>query len=143
MLNKFKINTVGVLIVAIFFYFFFMTTKHDPMFSEIIPFAFDPYDSIGSFGVIISIILSIIAIARTLLMYRTSLPTIEQKTFLARTQMAVAMAVLITTAADLITMMHHPSMWFGKIGGNELLLLVCGYDGTCHYFGLFHSLLCS
>jgi hypothetical protein len=126
MSNKFKINTVSVSIVAVSFYFFFMATKHDPMLSKIIPFAFDPYDAIGSFGVIISAVLLTVAIIRTFRPYRNGLPTTGQKIFLARTQMAVSVAVLITTIADLITMVRHLSMWLGQIGGNELLLLVVG-----------------
>ena len=105
-----KSGTIGVSIVAVSFYLFFMTAKHDPLLSKIIPFAFDPYDAIGSFGVIISAVLSIVAIIWTFRLYRSSSPTAGQKIFLARTRMAVVMTVLITAVFDLITMARHPSM---------------------------------
>lgn len=122
----YKINSIIIFTFAVLFYFFFMFTKHNPSLSAIIPFANDPYDSIGSFGVIISGLLGILALIRTFRPYRKNPPTTDQIVFLVRTQMAIVSAVLVTIGADFIAMARHQSLWMGQIGGNELLLLISG-----------------
>ena len=124
MAKKSVVLTLAAIVFTIAFYFFFMTTKHDPVLSRIMPFGNDPYDLIGSFGVIISGFLSIFAIVRTVLLVRKSTPTKGQIIFLARTQVAVPVAALITLVGDLIAMARHPSAWLGQAGENELLLMI-------------------
>ena len=124
MAKKSVVFTLAAIVFTIAFYFFFMTTKHDPVLSRIMPFGNDPYDSIGSFGVIISGFLSIFAIVRTILLVRKSTPTKGQIIFLARTQLAVPVAAIITLVGDLIAMARHPSSWLGQAGENELLLMI-------------------
>jgi hypothetical protein len=124
MAKKSVVLTLAAIVFTIAFYFFFMTTNHDPVFSRINPFGNDPYDSIGSFGVIISGFLSIFAIVRTVLLVRKSTPTKGQTIFLARTQAAVPVAAFITLVGDLIAMARHPSTWLGQAGENELLLMI-------------------
>ena len=126
MAKRSVILTLAAILLTVAFFAFFMTTKHDPLLSRIMPFGNDPEDSIGSFGVIISGILSIVATARTGLLVRKRTPSPRQSLFLARTQLAVSLAALITLEADLIAMARHPSRWLGQPGQAELLLLVVG-----------------
>ena len=121
-----KLASLVVLALAALFGVFFMFAKHDPSLSAIIPFANDPYDAVGSFAAIISALLGGLALLRAVRPFRRSLPTEADRVFLARTQMAIVVAVLMPAAADAIAMTRHPSMWLGQTGGNELLLLVTG-----------------
>ncbi len=122
---RFKVNTLLSAILAAVLYLFFMFAKHDPMLSTVAPFLNDPYDAIGSFATISSILLVIIALVRALRPY-PSPPTEERKVFLIRTHMAIALAVLITLAADLVAMARHPSLWLRSPLAGELIALLGG-----------------
>jgi hypothetical protein len=124
MTRIYRINSVITFFLAASFYYFFMFTKHDASLSAIIPFANDPYDAIGSFAVIISVLLGILALIRAFRPYRNRPPTVGQSIILVRTQVAIVVAVLVTIAADLVVMMRHPSEWMGQPGEKELLILL-------------------
>jgi hypothetical protein len=121
----FKTNTLLSTVLAVTFYLFFMFAKHDPVLSVIVPFSNDPYDAVGSFAVITSVILVIIALVRAFRPYRNP-ATDEQKVFLIRTQMAIALAVMITVVTDLIAMLRHLSTWLGTPQAVELIVLLSG-----------------
>ena len=121
-----KLASLVALALAALFGVFFLFAKHDPSLSAIIPFANDPYDAVGSFAAIVSALLAGLALLRAFRPLRRSPPTRTDRAFLARTQMAIVLAVLTTAAADAIAMGRHPSMWLSQPGGRGLLLLVTG-----------------
>lgn len=121
----FKTNTLLSAVLAATFYLFFMFAKHDPVLSVIVPFSNDPYDSVGSFAAIASAILVIIALVRAFRPYRNP-ATDGQKVFLIRTQIAIALAALITAVTDLIAMLRHLAIWLGTPQAVELIVLLSG-----------------
>jgi len=117
-----KLNSMFALCLAMAFLVFFQFTKHDTTVSAIMPFGDDPYDAIGSFGVIIGAILAMLAIVRAL----RGAGTARRRILCARTQFAVAAALLVTLAGDGVAMARHVQTWLGRTGATELLALMAG-----------------
>lgn len=105
--------------VALAFLTFFQFTKHDPTLSGIMPFGNDPYDAVGSFGVISAALLSLLSIARALQAF-----TPRRQVLAARTQAAIAAALLVTLLADIVAMGRHVPLWLGQPAAWELLALL-------------------
>ncbi|HUZ04273.1 MAG TPA: hypothetical protein VMU62_02860 [Acidobacteriaceae bacterium] len=124
--GKFKISAVAVLIVSILFYLFFDTSKHYPAFSSVNPFAEDPYDAVGSFGIQAALLLALLSCMRAFGPSRASSVSENRKAFLARTQMMAILAIGITLAGDTIAMLRHPSLWTGPDSGHRLAVLLVG-----------------
>jgi hypothetical protein len=122
---RFKAMTILTVALATAFYSFFMFAKHDPSLSAIAPFLNDPYDAIGSFAAIASVPLVLLALLRAFRPYRTP-PTTEQQVYLIRTQLAIALAALVTLAGDAVAMARHTGMWLGTPLAGELLALLGG-----------------
>ena len=123
---KLKLNSIVVLAIALLFNWFFMLAKHDRALSAIIPFADDPYDSVGSVAVIVVDLLAVLSLVRAFQPRRAGSVTRLGKLFLARTHMAIAIAPLVALAGDLVAMARHPFAWTGKPGTWELLALMAG-----------------
>jgi hypothetical protein len=117
------LNSLASLVLAAAFYYFFMFTKHDPSLAAIIAFGEDPYDAIGSFCVILSIPLTVLSLLRALRPYRRNKATALTRVYLARTQIALALGVIVTLAADSIAMVRHVNEWAGKNSVGELAAL--------------------
>jgi hypothetical protein len=119
-----KRNAVFVLGLAVFFQWSFMFAKHDPALRDIIPFGNDPYDAVGSVGVIVGLLIPLVSLVRAFRPYRQHPPSTTQRVYLVRTQTAVVLAVFITLAADVIAMVRHPSMWVGAAARSTLIVLL-------------------
>ena len=123
---KMKINAVLILGLAVLFYWFFMYCKHNAPLAAINPFADDPYDAVGSFGIQAAAFLGILSVVRA---FRASSPAsaLEDKGVLvARAELAAVLSVGVTLAADVAAMVRHFTLWRGTAAGNELLALLCG-----------------
>ena len=116
------LNSILAVCLAIVFLCFFQFTKHDQVLSAIMPFGNDPYDAVGSFGVIIAALLSMLAVIRALRRKRTD----QQTILVARTQFTVAAAVLVTLVTDSVAMVRHIPMWMNRTGTIELVMLMVG-----------------
>jgi hypothetical protein len=121
-----KRNAVIAFGLAVLFYWAFMFAKHDAAFRGIIPFGEDPYDAVGSFGIVVGAFIAIVSLVRAFRPYRSPGPTMAQTVYLLRSQAAVALTVCITLAADVVAMVRHPSMWIGSASRNALLALLGG-----------------
>lgn len=139
MVKRLLINTLIPLGLAGAFYVFFMTTKHDAALSQIIPFAFDPYDAIGSFALETAVFLGILSFIRTIRLYRKGKPEREQQVFLARAQMGVALAVFLTLVGDTVAMLRHLTQWTGRPATGELVLFLVGMVFCALVVGLLVS----
>lgn len=118
-----KRNAVIVLGLAALFYWSFMFAKHDPALRNVIPFGDDPYDAVGSFAVIVGMLIALLAFLRAFWPYRET-PSMAQRVYLVRSQEAVVLAVFITVATDAVAMARHPSMWIGVASRDKLITLL-------------------
>ncbi|HEV2578081.1 MAG TPA: hypothetical protein VGU25_12795 [Acidobacteriaceae bacterium] len=112
-------NAILVCALAFFFSWAFFFLKHNPLLRDIIPFAEDPYDAIGSLAFIAANLLAATSLARVLLprfMGRSG-----ASIYVSRTQAAVSLCVLMTVSADTIAMLRHLSQWSGTPGEPDLL----------------------
>jgi hypothetical protein len=121
-----KRNALIVFGLAILFWWSFMFAKHDPHLRGIIPFSDDPYDAVGSFGIIVGILIALLSLVRAFRPYRKQPPTIAQYVYLLRSQEAVVLAVFLTLLADAVAMVRHPSQWVAAASRRELMLLLGG-----------------
>ena len=118
----FKLNSIFAICLAVEFLFIFQFTKHNPMLAVIIPFGNDPYDAVGSIGVIIAGLLAVLAFIRTF--YNVLVE--RRRIIIARTQFSVVAAIFVTLMVDSVAMVRHIPMWFGQPGTEELLALMVG-----------------
>ncbi|MFL6427269.1 MAG: hypothetical protein ACJ71S_03420 [Acidobacteriaceae bacterium] len=118
-----KRNAVILLGLAALFGWSFMFAKHDPALRNVIPFGDDPYDAVGSFAVIVGILVALLSFFRAFRPYRGT-PDMAQQVYLLRSQEAVVLAVFITVATDAVAMARHPSLWIGAASREKLLVLL-------------------
>jgi len=133
-----KTNASIVCVLALAFFAFFDVTKHDPSLSAVNPFADDPYDAIGSFGVQAGIFLGLLSLFRAFRPFQTGAPFEEQRLFLLRApfeeqrlfllraELAAVLAVVITLVGDGVALARHPSLWLGSAAGGRLCALLGG-----------------
>ena len=121
-----KLNSMVCLGLAAVFSVFFMYLKHDPALSPIVPFGEDPYDAVGSFADEAVIVFSILAIVRAFWPANAEDASRSRQLRLARTEMAVPLAVLITLASNVVAMARHTAMWAAAASGTLLLGLQLG-----------------
>jgi hypothetical protein len=121
-----KRNAVIVFGLAALFYWSFMFAKHDPGLRSVIPFGEDPYDAVGSFGVVVGMLIALISLARAFRPYHEAPPSTAQHVYLVRSQAAVVLVVLITLTADTVAMARHLYMWIGAASRNVLIVLIGG-----------------
>jgi len=124
--KAFKRNAVIVLALVVFFGWAFMFAKHDPDLRYIIPFGQDPYDAVGSFGVIAGILIAMVSLVQAFRPYRKGPPTTAQRVYLVRSQESVILAVLITLTADTVALARHPLTWIYAASSVELFALLVG-----------------
>ncbi len=136
MARSLKLDSFIGLAVAAAFFGFFTFTKHDPALSVLIPFANDPYDAISTFGMVVSGLLAVLSLFRVFRPYRSGSPSATQEVFIARTHMAIAMAVLVPLASDAIALARHLSVWTGAAATGELVALVAGMGVLAGGFAL-------
>jgi hypothetical protein len=122
----YKVNAAVVLLLAALFYWLFMFAKHDAALSKIIPFGDDPYDAVGSFGIIVGILVALLSLGRAFRPYRSNLVSIEDQVYLVRAQTSVVLAVVITLVSDAVALARHPSIWTTAPQRSELLALLGG-----------------
>ena len=118
----FKLNSIFAICLAVAFIIFFQFTKHNSVLAVIIPFGNDPYDVVGSIGVIIAGLLAVLALIRAF--YKVLVE--RRRIIIARTQFSVVAVILVTLMVDSVAMVRHISMWFGQPGAEELLALMVG-----------------
>jgi hypothetical protein len=120
--SLFKLNSIFIICLAVAFLMFFQFTKHNPMLAVIIPFGNDPYDAVGSIGVIIAGLLAVLAFIRAFYKILEE----RRRIIIARTQFSVIAVIFVTLIVDSVAMVRHIPMWFGQPGAEELLALMIG-----------------
>lgn len=123
---RLKLTALATTGLAACFYWFFMFTKHDPVVAPIVPFGEDPYDAMGSFCLIVTILLGLISVVRAFRPYKAGHVSPARVVYLLRTEAAIPLGVLITLAGDATAMIRHPDQWIGKPQAAELFGLMAG-----------------
>ncbi len=126
MSGKIKHNSLIIAALAAVFYIFFMYTKHNPALASIIPFGNDPYDAIGSYTVIFTPLLVVLALLRTMRGYGSEEASNYRKILMIRTQISVPLAIILTLSADLIAMIRYRLIWMNNPTTLLLMYLVLG-----------------
>lgn len=134
---RLRLGAVLTLVVSIFFCVFFENSKHASIFSSVNPFAEDPYDAIGSFGIQTAAVLAVLSLLRAFWPYATGTISEKQKALLVRTQMMAVLAVGITLAGDAIAVARHTSLWLQSRGGHILFELFLGMTLLTAVAGVF------
>jgi hypothetical protein len=121
-----KKSALGMTALAVAFCLFFQCSKHDPAFATINPFAEDPYDAVGSFGIQFVLFCALLSLLRASRPYPQDSPLKAQEALLALAQLMIPLVVAVTTVADVIAMFRHLSMWQSSVAGYELLGMAAG-----------------
>lgn len=124
--RKLQVRAFLTFILAVLFYFFFQLTKHNPALSQVNAFAEDPYDAVGSFGVLLALFTALLSSVRAFRPYQPHKASDYQMTLLVRGEALTCFSVVVTLVADSIAMIRHPSLWMGFPAGYLLAALLGG-----------------
>ncbi|HZO71689.1 MAG TPA: hypothetical protein VFB60_05760 [Ktedonobacteraceae bacterium] len=126
MSGRLKINALFTLVLAVLFYAFFQISKHNTALSQVNPFADDPYDAVGSFGVQFALFAGLLSLVRAFRPYQSIDALKNQELLLLRGEYLLCLSVMITLAADIVALVRHPSSWIGSPAGYLLAALTGG-----------------
>lgn len=101
-MKRLKIAAVLVLGLSILFYFFFDFCKHAPVLGASNPFAEDPYDAVGSFGIFLAFVSAVLTMLRAFRPSQQDKPADGQIVLYLHAGTVSLLAVVITLAADAI-----------------------------------------
>ncbi|HTR98524.1 MAG TPA: hypothetical protein VML00_02170 [Bacteroidota bacterium] len=114
------------LFLSVLFIVLFDRTRHDPELVCVNPFAVDPYDAVGSFGVQLALAAGVLSAARA---FRPAVPGESfavRQTFILRAIGVSQLSIAVTMLADIAAMALAPSMWYGTPAGGILIALTAG-----------------
>jgi hypothetical protein len=132
-----RLVSVGALLLTSLFIIFLDRAKHDFGLVQVNPFAEDPYDAVGSFGVQLGFACSILAVVRA---FRTDLKTeslYNRYTYALRAMAVSQLAIIVTMLADFVALARFSSMWNHSPEGSLLIVFTGGLfllaSGCCLY----------
>ncbi len=132
-----RLASVAALLLTILFVIFFDRAKHDVGLVRVNPFAEDPYDAVGSFGVQLGFACSILAVLRA---FRTDLKSeslYNRYTYTLRAMAVSLLAIIVTMLADSVALARFSSLWNHSAEGNLLTVFTGGLfvlaSGFCLY----------
>ncbi len=135
-MHRLKLGSLVVLALSLLFFVFFQYTKHAPGLGDANPFGEDPYDAVGSFGVLLAPFAGLLAVVRAFRPYPQESPDPGQLRMLLRSGAVALLAVTVTLAADavglgraVLTGGAFPAAGplAGLLGGMGLLTLLAGW----------------
>ena len=114
-----SIRTISIVVFLLSFFFltFFDNSKHLPLLAAVNPFADDPYDAVGSFGVQLSFFTALLSLFRAFRPYATEEIRSRQQLLILRGETVVLLSILVTLTADLVAMLRYVSMWKNSPAG--------------------------
>ncbi len=124
--KAFKTISFVIFLLTIFFWAFFDTSKNIPLLAVINPFADDPYDAVGSFGVQLSFFAALLSLIRALRPYTTKEISSNQLLLFLRGETVALLSIIVTLIADIVAMIRYPWMWMNSPAGWILAGLVGG-----------------
>ncbi len=124
--KSFKLTSLLVLILSLLFITFFFTSKQNPIFININPFADDPYDAVGSFTIQLSFFAALICLLRAFRPYNKTTIQNNQRLLLLRGLIISILSMLITLITDMIAMIRYHLNWIHFYDGQLLAAIVIG-----------------
>lgn len=125
-LRQLKLGSLAVSGLALVLLWFFERTKHVPALAAVNPFAEDPFDGIGSFGIQLSMFAALLSLVRAFRPYPNAVVTSVQLVPTLRAWTVSVMAVAVTLAGDVMALIRYPFAWATTKAGKVLALLVGG-----------------
>jgi hypothetical protein len=106
--------------------FFFNKSKQIPAPAQVNPFAVDPYEAVGSFGIQVALFVAFLSLIRANRPYTTSNENIaNQELLIVRGIMVAFLSLLVTLAADFVSVLCHLSIWIASPAGRTFGMLEC------------------
>jgi hypothetical protein len=124
MVHKQKALAVAVFLLCVLFFLFFSFSKHT--LGGVNPFAEDPYDAVGSFGVQLAMLSGLMALVRAVRPAGQIDGRSSQDSFTLRAAAVAVLAVTVTLLADGIALARYPSVWMVSFAGRILAGLTAG-----------------
>ena len=133
--RPFKTLSFVVFLLVIFFLAFFDNSKHIPWLAAVNPFADDPYDAVGSFGIQLSFFVALLSLIRAFRPYGTKEIPSSQLFLILRGETVALLCVAVTLTSDIVALLRYLSMWksspagwilAGIVGGLSLLITSAG-----------------
>jgi len=121
-----RLSAVGASVLTALFIMFVYRAKHDPAISSVNPFAGDPYDAVGSFGIQLGFICAIIAVVRAFRMDPNAKSTTSRHTFTLRAMAVSQFAIIVTMLGDVTALVRNTSLWHVSPDGRLLFHLTAG-----------------
>ncbi len=115
-----------VFLLTIFFLAFFDNSKNIPLLAVVNPFAEDPYDAVGSFGIQLAIFSALLSLIRAFRPYATKETPSNQQLLILRGETVALLSIIVTLTGDIVALLRYPSMWINSSGGRILMGLVGG-----------------
>jgi hypothetical protein len=124
--RSFKTISFVVFLLTIFFLGFFENSKNIPLLAVVNPFAEDPYDAVGSFGIQLAFFAALLSLVRAFRPYPTKEISTNQQLLILRGETVALLSILVTLIGDVVALLRYPSMWVNSSGGRILAGLVAG-----------------
>jgi hypothetical protein len=119
--RQFRVFSLGILILAFLFLVFFDRSKHAPVLRAANPFNVDPYDAVGSFGVLLSLFTALPTVLRAFRPYAGGKISPDGVGLILRGAAVVVLSIAVTLAADAIAVLRQASETLGAPGGRTLI----------------------
>jgi len=120
-----KFATVMMCLLTLLFWIFFDASKHDPTLVKANTFAQDPYDAVGSFGVQLAMLSSLVSFVRILRPYPKGI-TYHSLLLVLRGNAVSLLSIAVTLTADVIAMLRYLSEWTGSYAGWLVAIFIGG-----------------
>ena len=123
--NKLKPLIYLALVSTVLFYIFFMASKHVFLLSNVAPFLEDPYDAVGSFSVLMAILIVLFNLVRLALIRKYEID--GRGLYIIRGNLVIGWSILASLLTDGIAVIymppHHPLLPAEKVLFSMMALL--------------------
>ncbi len=136
--SEFRQFSLGILILAVLFFLFFDRSKHMEALASANPFIVDPFDAVGSFGVLLALFVALLTTLRAFRPYTGMEIPAGGLDLILRGASIVILSIGVTLAADAIAVMRQPAETLRSPAGWVLialmLLLAIANGGAARWF---------
>jgi len=124
--KSFKPTVLIVLFLAVAFTVFFFVSKHNQALVHINPFADDPFDAVGSFGVQLTLFTALLSMIRVYIPHVNNEMSASQKLLVIRGCTVSVQSVAVTLAVYVVAMIRYYNEWIFAPDGRILAFMVAG-----------------